>query len=434
VSHILFAAFGSAGDVFPAIAVGRRLQARKHRVTMLAPPSVSLYARTAGLSVATIGDGTEMRVVTDGAMFTNRFDGFSSWRRTSDQYLYPIMRDHYRAARATVERVRPDVVVVHPLAPFGSLIAAELGIPWISLHLYPQLVPSTGTRSNGRGSRRGCGFGGRLPALVRGIEEDAGLRPSHNPLLDWGWSPLANLSVHDPAVVASTVLATQSVGEPCGFPYWDDVPFSDDDHLAVEQLLVDRSGPLLVATLGSFIGQTHRRFWIELAGIVADLGWSAVLVGVPAALRRELERRRAVRCLAFYPMSRLSPHADVLLHHGGIGTTYAGLFAGKPVAVIPQAFDQSFNARLVTELGVGSKPTAASELSETLKRLGEDAECRLRAEQLAARLVSPALAADALAARILDCIEDKPGAPTSVETKHQQQVEVAVRTGLAPHH
>ena len=54
-----------------------------------------------------------------------------------------------------------------------------------------------------------------------------------------------------------------------------------------------------------------------------------------------------------------------VVHHGGQGTTTTATRAGAPQVVVPQAADQPYWARRVTELGVGAAhdgptPTAAS--------------------------------------------------------------------------
>jgi hypothetical protein len=224
MTHILFAVFGSAGDIFPTIAVAQALQSLGHRATVLGPRSAGLYARSAGVASASIGDGAELRVVADDGMYTTRFDGFDSWRQTAVNYLHPVLDVGYERARSVVERLAPDLIAVHPLAPFGSLMATELGLPWASVHLYPQLSPAARTERPGR-------WGGPLVNWIRDAEIWLGVEPFGHPLLRWGWGD-TNVSVHDPALVAVTPLASMPIGEPCGFPYWG----SPDAH--VGQLVV----------------------------------------------------------------------------------------------------------------------------------------------------------------------------------------------------
>jgi sterol 3beta-glucosyltransferase len=56
------------------------------------------------------------------------------------------------------------------------------------------------------------------------------------------------------------------------------------------------------------------------------------------------------------PHDRLFPLCAAVVHHGGAGTTAAGLKAGKPTFTLPQAYDQRYWGRRVRALGCGPAP------------------------------------------------------------------------------
>jgi rhamnosyltransferase subunit B len=60
-----------------------------------------------------------------------------------------------------------------------------------------------------------------------------------------------------------------------------------------------------------------------------------------------------MRLLEFLPLSALLPHADLLVHHGGIGTCAEALRAGIPSLIFPKIPDQEDNAERLSTLGVG---------------------------------------------------------------------------------
>ena len=60
-----------------------------------------------------------------------------------------------------------------------------------------------------------------------------------------------------------------------------------------------------------------------------------------------------VRARRWVPQAAVMPHSAAILHHGGAGTTLAGLAAGLPMVVLPMSADQPLNARRVAELGAG---------------------------------------------------------------------------------
>jgi UDP:flavonoid glycosyltransferase YjiC (YdhE family) len=63
------------------------------------------------------------------------------------------------------------------------------------------------------------------------------------------------------------------------------------------------------------------------------------------------------------PYGWLFPRMSAVVHHGGAGTTGAGLRAGVPNIVVPFTSDQPFWGRRVFELGVGPAPVPARKLS-----------------------------------------------------------------------
>ena len=56
------------------------------------------------------------------------------------------------------------------------------------------------------------------------------------------------------------------------------------------------------------------------------------------------------------PHDKLFPLCSAVVHHGGAGTTAAGLRAGKPTFTLPQAYDQRYWGRRVRALGCGPAP------------------------------------------------------------------------------
>jgi sterol 3beta-glucosyltransferase len=65
----------------------------------------------------------------------------------------------------------------------------------------------------------------------------------------------------------------------------------------------------------------------------------------------------------FVPHDWLFPRLAAVVHHGGAGTTAAGLRAGVPSVVVPLFGDQFFWGWRVQELGAGPKPIPRNELT-----------------------------------------------------------------------
>lgn len=92
------------------------------------------------------------------------------------------------------------------------------------------------------------------------------------------------------------------------------------------------------------------------------------------------------------PHGWLLPKCKMIIHHGGAGTTSAGLRAGIPNIVVPFTADQPFWGKRVHAIGAGSKPILVKTLSvENLTRAIAEAESdslRERARAIGQRIRS----------------------------------------------
>jgi UDP:flavonoid glycosyltransferase YjiC (YdhE family) len=80
----------------------------------------------------------------------------------------------------------------------------------------------------------------------------------------------------------------------------------------------------------------------------------------------------------------LFPRTAAVVHHGGAGTTAAGLRAGKPSIIVPHGPpDQTFWGRRVFDLGVGPRPISRKLL--TVERLAEAIYLAVSNEAMASR-------------------------------------------------
>ena len=91
------------------------------------------------------------------------------------------------------------------------------------------------------------------------------------------------------------------------------------------------------------------------------------------------------------PHDWLFPRMTALVHHGGAGTTAAGLRAGRPTLITPFIGDQPFWGRRVASLGVGPQPIpfkklTAERLAGAIRTAATDETMRRRAAELGVQI------------------------------------------------
>ncbi|MGM1061695.1 glycosyltransferase [Saccharothrix sp. Mg75] len=153
-----------------------------------------------------------------------------------------------------------------------------------------------------------------------------------------------------------------------GLPHVDICPPSlqDRDFLATEERVALRpvphaepgelparrgSRPLVYLTFGTAFGAPEPL--ADAARGLATLGLDVVVAtgNVPPDRLGDLPPRVTAR--ARVPQADLLPHVDVVVHHGGSGTTLGALAVGVPQLLLPQGADQFANADAVVASGAG---------------------------------------------------------------------------------
>ena len=106
----------------------------------------------------------------------------------------------------------------------------------------------------------------------------------------------------------------------------------------------------VAAGMGLFPG-LYVRVLERLADVPARVLLTLGTVGDPAELGTLPPHVHVER---WWPQAEVLPHADVVVGHGGFGTTHAALAAGVPQVVLPLfSFDQFVNAERVAAVGNG---------------------------------------------------------------------------------
>lgn len=150
--------------------------------------------------------------------------------------------------------------------------------------------------------------------------------------------------------------------------------------------------PLVYVTLGTVANHTPGVFEAVLAGL-AGLHANIVVTIGPDRDPSELGPLPAnVHVEPYLPQSLLFPSCDLVVCHGGSGTTWAALSCGVPLLVLPQEANQFWNADRTAALGVGAVVRAgamtAPAIAETVSRLLQDPSYRQSAGRLAAGIAA----------------------------------------------
>ncbi|HYQ92153.1 MAG TPA: nucleotide disphospho-sugar-binding domain-containing protein [Candidatus Competibacteraceae bacterium] len=418
MNRFLFTTFGSLGDLYPYLAIGRVLHERGHQAVIATVEEYRQAVADAGLefapvrpSLAELGDPLALarRVLEP--------------RRGPEYLIRRVVMPHVRAA---YEQLLPlstgaDLLISHPLTFALPLVARQRGLPWVATVLSPLSLmschdPPVIAAAPWLHALRGLGprfhrFLFRVikravwpwESPLRELRRALGLPPSsHLAMFEGQFSPLCNIALFDP------LLATPQPDWPpaiqlCGAPLYEERRPAVDLAPELDSFLDAGEAPVVFA-LGSSAVWVADDFWDKAAAAVQHLGKRALLITGPVEPVLSIP---GVRAFPYLPYARVFPRAAVVAHSAGIGTLAQALRAGCPQLLVPLAFDQPDNAYRAAALGVARRVPFAkvtvrrlvSELDALLTQPDYARAARRVADELATT-DGAACAADVLVARL----------------------------------
>ncbi len=391
MAKILLLPFGSAGDVFPFIWLGRQLVARGHQVTMITACLFEEQARRAGLDFIPLGEKEEFEAMLHDPRIWKLGQG--------TQVVFDFAAKSVQPYLAAIESCGAADLMLAPLSVFAAhLVREKHGTPLITVHLQPAALLSAHETPLLFPAMRHFN---RLPIWVKKL-----VLSLPNPV-DYFVLPTVRRLCQQHGVSPPKSVWRQWWNSPDGvlalFPAWFAKPQPDWplnmlqwtfplEDLAKEQPL---SPPLeaflasgekpVVFTPGSANVQASR-FFAVAAEAVQRVACRAVFVTrEPKQVPQHLPAN--IFTVEYAPFSTLLKQASVFVHHGGIGTMSQALATGVPQLIMPMAHDQPDNAERVQCLGVGTslsvRQFAPERVADHLNRLLSDASFRASAAQCA---------------------------------------------------
>lgn len=364
---ITFLTTGTRGDIQPYIALGLAIKKAGHDVRIAGFENYAGFVTGNGLIFFPIhGDVSAVAAGQTGqtAMRAdNPLKVLLSFRQMQ-RLVFDLQEDFYEACLGS------DAVVYHPGAAIGYFAAQELGIPSILATPFPMKPTGDFPALIFYNAPR---LGRWMNLLAHRITEQIFWSASSGPVKQF-WRqrfgrnparfgnpfPRQVTRTHPTIISCSNAVFPRPSDWPAdvhntGYWFLDDAA-SYEPPADLLDFLQRGAAPVYVG-FGSMSNaaaseQTTRQVieGLQLAGQrgVLATGWNG--------LARIENLPETIYILDSAPHAWLFPRMAAVVHHGGAGTTAAGLRAGIPSVIIPGGNDQPAWGRRVYELGAGSRP------------------------------------------------------------------------------
>lgn len=399
---------GLRGDVQPQAALGRRLQSAGWRVRFATHRSFQPLADAAGLELFPLaGDSERLFSGAAGAAIRDRHRRAGVMRR----YLKPAIRN--LLADCAKAAVGADAILYWPPTRVGPALAEKHRVPVLGVATYP--LPHCRTRwfANPFAEPLSPGLAAmtQVPLLRRWAHLhtwkqearvwhdlfDQEVEAWRQEVLDLGPSDgraTPRLRNQPPHLLgySAAVLPVPRDWPPnlhvTGYWFLDLAGGWQPPRKLVDFL---DGGPRPVAIgFGSMARGKDRKTTSNVVEAVRRAGVRAVLLTGWGGLTESADGGD-VFFLREAPHDWLFPRIRGVAHHGGSGTTAAGLRAGLPTLVMPFGYDQFLWGRRIEALGVGPRPIGherltVERLADRLRRLTSDEAMLARAKTLGATI------------------------------------------------
>ncbi len=397
MARIAIHTLGTRGDVQPYVALGQGLREAGHQVCLATSPQFESFVTGYRLAFAPLpGDLVDLLATPLGRQAVSGRHRVSALFKLMRQ-IRPMYRRLLDAQWAASKEI--DAIVYHPKAIGGAHIAEKLAIPAFLALPLPGLTPTSAFPSpllafSNLGSLNRFSYWpvARLGDLgFRKIvstwrREVLGLSARHQWLSLRG-EPVTRLYGCSPAIVPVP-------GD------WDDTSRMTGTWFLNE----DRSWPP-PALLKAFLEQGPAPVYVGFGSLpsqdaegLADIAIAALQQagqrGILASGWGGLKPRNLppdMFAIDQAPHDWLFAQMAAIVHHGGAGTTAAGLKAGRPTIICPFFGDQPFWGNRVFQLGAGPKPIphrrlTVDRLAAAIRQAVDSADMNARAGEIGAAL------------------------------------------------
>jgi UDP:flavonoid glycosyltransferase YjiC (YdhE family) len=391
------ASYGTRGDIEPCAALGRELQRRGHTVRMAVPPNLIGLVESAGLAAVAYGQRDSQQQLDQDFLH-------NSWKirnpiKLAREAMAPVTEGFLELGAA----LKPladgvDLLLTGQLyQEIAANVAEYYDIPLVALHAFPM-------RANGQ-----IAFPARLPAplvrstmrtldwlywrMTRGVEDaqrrDLGLPKATSPAPQ-RMSERGSLEIQAYDELCFPGLAAEWGGRrPFAGALTLELAADTDNEVAS---WIAAGTPPIYFGFGSMPVGPLQDLVALIGAACAELGERALICSRASAASGFSDFDH-VKVVGAVNHAAVFPACRAVVHHGGSGTTAAGLRAGVPALVLWITSDQPIWATQIKQLNVGLsrrfQGTTGKTLVADLRRLLAPAYAA-RAHEIASQMTKPA--------------------------------------------
>lgn len=376
---VLILTFGSTGDVIPYVALGKGLMDRGHSVAICTNSRFEALIKNHGLEYLYMSDEiTQLIESVVGRKILEGLNSFVGFLKTIFKLMNKMSKlqgDILSDTWSATQKFNPDLIVFSPKNYAAVHFAEKLNIAAIPAPLFPQYVPTKemptlGFPVLGRSHR----YNRFTYNLVRMLSSPIGGGHIKRWRMNNGLKPtFCGIDICQDATGKKNLVLNGYSNSVIPAP--DDWPKSvhnvgfwflkqSESWSPPQELLnfLAEGAPPVYVGFGSMASSQSKKVTKIVIDALGKSGVRAILATGWGGLDSD-QLPETIFSVDNVPHDWLFPKVSAVIHHGGAGTTGAGLKAGCPTLICPIFGDQPFWGRVVNDLGVGVTPIPQNKLT-----------------------------------------------------------------------
>ena len=397
------ASYGSRGDIEPLVAVGRELLRRGHEVHMAVPPDLIAFAEASGPTAVAYGPDLQAVLDAHRTFWTHFFRNF--WKvqdlvRYRREVVKPFL-ECWKDIIATLTSLSDGADLLFTGVNFEDAagnVAEYYDIPLATMHMFPlrangQFVPFLPAPVGRSAMKVSEWLAWRNARKVEGVQRTELDLPKAKAPSPWRLTARGCLEIQAYDEVCFPGLADEWAKWADQRPFVGaltlDLPTDADDEVAS---WIAAGTPPIFFGFGSLPVESGTGTLAMISAACAQLGERALVCSAGTEFGA-VPRSEHVKVVTAMNYSAAFPACRAVVHHGGTGTTAAGLRAGVPTLILSTDLDQTLWGRRIKQLKVGTARRLSATTEKSLiadLRTILDPQYAARAREVAARMTTPA--------------------------------------------
>lgn len=369
--------WGSYGDIRPFLALAVGLQSDGHEVTLVVTAidaaSYDSSISRSGVDIQIVSspviqDKEALRII-EADIFAEP-DPLKQTQAIIEKLFVPVESNMYEAALHLCKE--NDLVIGHFFHYPLNVAAEKTGCAYASVALVHSAIPSSLYPPSGMPNLGSLGnramwslaksvLNKKLKKYPDRLREQHGLRPARDLVSDiWASKQLTLVAVSPQ--ICGFENDWPEYYQVCGFLNMQEETFEggiSDDLLS----FLSQGEPPVYMTFGSAMSGGDQSATIAILTNAAKRASGRAVIQAPGWRESGLSSSTTTHYVDNVPHSKVFPHCQSIVHHGGAGTSQAALLAGKPSILVTHTSEQEFWGRELARIGVAPKPLSRKNLS-----------------------------------------------------------------------